>query len=459
MKARSPIRWLIVLLLAVAFVGVSYAYVQWGPPWPSSTTTFYVKYDNGTYDTAFIEAMNKWNGLSNFSFTSNTSTYVDPCNSVSSPDYLNGYNFSSDDCGRGWGGSTLAVCWTWYSGSTRLDTDVVFNSNRSWGVHDGTTTSPYDFKRVAVHEVGHALGLGHETTNTAIMNPYYSTTIIGPQTDDINGLVALYGATSPVSPVEAFVTRFYQQCLNRGPDQLGLNNWVNGLNNGSMAGADVAYGFVFSDEFINRNTTNADFVTILYRAFFDREPDPPGYAGWLSDLDNGESRGCILKGFIGSQEFINLCAEYGISAIIGSIDYMCTSINSNPYTGLISLRAYNGQYLVAEGEGGDLVYADSDVIDPWEKFELVDLGNNMIALKAYNGQYLVAEGGGGDLVYADSDAIGPWEKFELVDLGNNMVALKAYNSQYLVAEGGGGDLVYADSDAIGPWEKFEKIVR
>ena len=414
MKARSPIRWLIVLLLAVAFVGVSYAYVQWGPLWPSSTTTFYVKYDNGTYDTAFIEAMNKWNGLSNFSFASNTSTYVDPCNSVSSPDYLNGYNFSSDDCGRGWGGSTLAVCWMWYSGSTRLDTDVVFNSNRSWGVHDGTTTSPYDFKRVAVHEVGHALGLGHETTNTAIMNPYYSTTIIGPQTDDINGLVALYGATSPVSPVEAFVTRFYQQCLNRGPDQLGLNNWVNGLNNGSMAGADVAYGFVFSDEFINRNTTNADFVTILYRAFFDREPDPPGYAGWLSDLDNGESRGCILKGFIGSQEFINLCAEYGISAIIGSIDYMCTSINSNPYTGLISLRAYNGQYLVAEGEGGDLVYADSDVIDPWEKFELVDLGNNMIALKAYNGQYLVAEGGGGDLVYADSDAIGPWEKFEKI---------------------------------------------
>ena len=97
MKARSPIRWLIVLLLAVTFVGVSYAYVQWGPLWPSSTTTFYVKYDNGTYDTAFIEAMNKWNGLSNFSFASNTSTYVDPCNSVSSPDYLNGYNFSSDD--------------------------------------------------------------------------------------------------------------------------------------------------------------------------------------------------------------------------------------------------------------------------------------------------------------------------------------------------------------------------
>ncbi|MAF33091.1 MAG: matrixin family metalloprotease [Desulfobacterales bacterium] len=290
MKAKAPIRWLIALLLAVAFVGVSYAYVQWGPPWPSSTTTFYVKYDNGTYDTAFIEAMNKWNGLSNFSFSSNTSTYVDPCNSVSSPDYLNSYNFSSNNCDRGWGGATLAVCYLWYSGSTRLDTDVIFNSNRSWGVHDGTTTSPYDFKRVAVHEVGHALGLGHETTNTAIMNPYYSTTIIGPQTDDINGLVALYGGTTPTP------------------------------------------------------------------------------------------------------------------------------------TDQISLRAYNGQYLIAEGGGGDLVYANRDAIGAWEKFELVDLGSNMIALKAYNGQYLVAEGGGGDLVYANRDAIGTWEKFEKIVISSSTLS-------------------------------------
>ena len=83
---------------------------------------------------------------------------------------------------------------------------------------------------------------------------------------------------------------------------------------------------------------------------------------------------------------------------------------------------------------------------------------DQISLRAYNGQYLIAEGGGGDLVYANRDAIGAWEKFELVDLGSNMIALKAYNGQYLVAEGGCGDLVYANRDAIGTWEKFEKIV-
>ena len=99
-------------MLAVAFVGVLTLMYSGVPLGLARQTTFYVKYDNGTYDTAFIEAMNKWNGLSNFSFSSNTSTYVDPCNSVSSPDYLNSYNFSSNNCDRGWGGQPLrfAIC-------------------------------------------------------------------------------------------------------------------------------------------------------------------------------------------------------------------------------------------------------------------------------------------------------------------------------------------------------------
>ena len=125
-----------------------------------------------------------------------------------------------------------------------------------------------------------------------------------------------YGARSDV---EAFVTRFYQQCLGRNPDQSGLNGWVNALLNGSLTGADVANGFIFSKEFINRNTTNEDFVTILYKAFFDREPDDAGYSGWLNCLYDGNSRADALNGFVSSQEFSNLCAEYGISANSSSV--------------------------------------------------------------------------------------------------------------------------------------------
>ena len=58
-------------------------------------------------------------------------------------------------------------------------------------------------------------------------------------------------ANASRSDVEAFVTRFYQQCLGRNPDALGLEGWVNALINGTLTGSDVAYGFIFSDEFIS----------------------------------------------------------------------------------------------------------------------------------------------------------------------------------------------------------------
>ena len=113
--------------------------------------------------------------------------------------------------------------------------------------------------------------------------------------------------------VEAFVTRFYQQCLGREPDSAGLDGWVNGLLDGSLSGSDVANSFIFSAEFVNRNTSNGEFITILYRAFFGRGPDSVGYNGWISALNAGVSREDALNGFTGSQEFYDLCAGYGIT--------------------------------------------------------------------------------------------------------------------------------------------------
>ncbi len=120
------------------------------------------------------------------------------------------------------------------------------------------------------------------------------------------------------SNVEAFVTRFYQQCLGRGPDPEGLQNWVGHLNSGHLAGADVAQRFIFSEEFEAKGTSNQEFLHVMYRAFFNRPPDPEGYAGWLGQLESGRSRNFVLAGFVNSVEFERLCAAYGINT--GSID-------------------------------------------------------------------------------------------------------------------------------------------
>ncbi len=128
-----------------------------------------------------------------------------------------------------------------------------------------------------------------------------------------SGVFSLTKTSTDRSSVESFVTRFYQQCLSREPEQAGLNNWADALINGTQSGADVANGFIFSQEFINRNTSNEEFVTISYRAFFNREPDAGGYNYWLNQLISGINRQSVLNGFIYSQEFENLCNSYGIS--------------------------------------------------------------------------------------------------------------------------------------------------
>ena len=112
--------------------------------------------------------------------------------------------------------------------------------------------------------------------------------------------------------VEAFVTRFYQLCLDRDPDASGLEGWANNLLNQIQTGADVATGFIYSQEFISKNTTNEEYLTILYKAFFNRDPDQGGWDEWISELNGGKDRSYGLDGFLYSQEFINLCEGYGI---------------------------------------------------------------------------------------------------------------------------------------------------
>ena len=115
-------------------------------------------------------------------------------------------------------------------------------------------------------------------------------------------------------PVNRFVHRFYKHCLDRDPDEIGLLGWVYDLKAKNKTGAHIARGFIFSREFIEKKTSDGIYLKILYKAFFDRDPDEAGKNGWMKAIEAGKSREQILDGFLFSEEFKKLSSQYGIKA-------------------------------------------------------------------------------------------------------------------------------------------------
>ncbi len=108
-----------------------------------------------------------------------------------------------------------------------------------------------------------------------------------------------------------FVNRMYRIILEREPDA-GSETWINGLRDGSFTGVRVADGFVLSEEMLNKDISNQEFVKILYRAFFGREADVNGLKTWTDLLDSGCKKTYVFAGFANSTEFGTLCTNAGI---------------------------------------------------------------------------------------------------------------------------------------------------
>lgn len=113
--------------------------------------------------------------------------------------------------------------------------------------------------------------------------------------------------------VTRFVVRLYRNALGRDCDKNGLNTWCNVICNKTQTVEDVSTnGFFHSREFINKHTTDEEYVKILYRTFLGREADETGLKDWLAHLKNGMTRDQVLYGFSQSKEFKNIMAKYGL---------------------------------------------------------------------------------------------------------------------------------------------------
>jgi hypothetical protein len=154
--------------------------------------------DDGAFVDAISRAAQTWNAAgARFSFSQGPATTLEPslCESGS----RDGAN------AIGWAGSlpgtTLAVTCTFpKSGPHAFESDVQFDASRNWTFSE--SNGVIDFESVALHELGHVVGLGHSGVTQSVMTGTYKVGSIRRDlhTDDLAGLFGLYGEADTPTP-------------------------------------------------------------------------------------------------------------------------------------------------------------------------------------------------------------------------------------------------------------------
>lgn len=86
------------------------------------------------------------------------------------------------------------------------------------------------------------------------------------------------------TPAKAF--RIYKAAFDRAPDTAGLNYWIARMN-GGMDLVEVSARFIDSAEFksnYGQNPTHSEFLTRVYNNVLDRNPDTTGLAWWVNEM-------------------------------------------------------------------------------------------------------------------------------------------------------------------------------
>lgn len=210
--------------------------------------------------------------------------------------------------------------------------EIRFDTAETWSVRAG---SGVNFFAVAVHEIGHALGLGHIDDPSQIMNPML-TDLQTLGLGDITGIQILYGGRGFMATAgnDVFV-------LTSGNDVI---DGFSGLDVAVMGGARASFAISRSADTLFVVGQGSDSLTSIerlaftdgtlafdldgnagqayriYQAAFDRTPDFSGLSYWIKSMDAGTTLANVAEGFLRSDEFVSI---YGSNqtdeAFVGSL--------------------------------------------------------------------------------------------------------------------------------------------
>lgn len=277
-------------------------------------------------------AFAEWEKLSDLTFTE--------INSLSSADLKIAWKTGShgDSSSFDGNGGVLAHAYYPYPAGGRYAGQLHFDDDEPWSI-DGTGI---DLQSVALHEIGHLLGIEHTTDSNAIMAPYYTGINRYLAQDDLNAVWSLYSCPFSISSDSDFKTQttcsvlglhsdldvigwnvrceysnkseeIYQDVRNFSTRNITLANWHSGYNRQIYVTTAIvrsAPSHTFEIQKYIYNCTPSEYYGII-----DIETED----GTMITILNGQSDGVISFGENEAKEVRIVYTENGYSSLSYSI--------------------------------------------------------------------------------------------------------------------------------------------
>lgn len=105
-----------------------------------------------------------------------------------------------------------------------------------------------------------------------------------------------------------FVLNMYEECLGRAPMAYEMRYWGH-----NMTGRQIAFDFLHSEEFFDRDLTEAEIINVYYNVFFGTDATQSEIEFW-EDRITVDDQTILFYGLINCPQFAEICEENDIAA-------------------------------------------------------------------------------------------------------------------------------------------------